>query len=103
MSRIDSGYTTEKGSVLYYEIILKDGMENGYDVFIGDSPVPIIHQPEPFIPDRSKSYIENAIETCKSMSHPIAPPIEKFVMTKEMYNKQQSDIDFLMLMVEPTL
>lgn len=105
VNKIYSNYDLLNGTKLYYAIIRQDGHECGFDIYMGENTeVPTYHQPEPFIPNPSLTYEENALNMCKDLSEGSkAVPEKPFVMTEEMYKKQQSDIDFLMLMTEPTL
>lgn len=98
--KIDSKQTLKNGTRLYYEVI-----ENGFDIYFGNkSPIPYLHQPEPFIPNPSLSYEENAINMCKELAEDSnIIPEKPFIVTEEMYNKHQSDIDFLMLMSDSAL
>lgn len=102
MGKTYSNFDKSDGTKLYYQIIMKDGKENGFDVFEGEnSEIPVFHQPEPWIPNHSLSYAENAINLCKEISE--SSNIHEtlsFVMTEEMYNQQQSDIDYLMILLE---
>ena len=102
MSKIYSGYDTADGTKLYYEIIMNNGKEYGFNIYEGDvAETPSFHQPEPWIPDRSKSYIENAIEMCKTISEDSSvTPEPPFIMTREMYLEQQANIDYLLLLTE---
>lgn len=100
MERIYSGYEYSNGVKLYYSIIYENGEENGFDVYIGDSVFPFMHQPEPFIPDPSKSYAENAIELCKGMSIENSTPDEGVPAKslEERLTDAEANIDYLMLL-----
>ena len=53
MSRIATNHKVN-GQVISYEVV-----ENGYNIYLGETLW--ITQPEPYIPNRSLSYEENAI------------------------------------------
>lgn len=53
MSRIATEYKVN-GQVISYEVV-----DNGYNIYLGETLW--ITQPEPYIPNRSLSYEENAI------------------------------------------
>lgn len=92
--RVDSGYKIGgDGPSLYYEIY-----ENGFDIFSGESStVPMLHQPEPYIPNPDISYEENAIAMCKQLGRETKKP---FVFTDEMYTEMNANIDYLLLLSE---
>lgn len=96
---IDSGYTLKNGTKLFYEVL-----EDGFDIYRGDnSTTPFMHQPEPFIPNPSISYEENAKEMCKDMAESSQhEPEVPFTMTESMYTEMQSNIDYLMLLNDTT-
>lgn len=102
MNRIYSGYDKADGTKMYYTIIMNGEQEYGFDIYEGEvSKTPSFHQPEPWIPDRSMTYAENAIAMCKSIADDSSIPIEPpFTMTKEMYLEQQANIDYLLLLTE---
>ena len=98
----DSGYTLKGGIKLYWDYVYLNDKENGFEIYVGDNDVPIQRQPEPYIPDPSKSYEENAIERCKELSEMSNIEVERpFVMTESMYTDLQSNIDYLMLLNDP--
>lgn len=97
----DSGYTLKSGKKLYWDYVYKDGVENGYEIYVGDLEIPVQSQPEPFIKDPSKSYKENAIARCKEMADESrVEPVIPFTMTETMYSDMQSNIDYLMLLTD---
>lgn len=108
MNKIFSGYTTQTGIKLYYSIIEENGKENGFDIYEGESEHPTLHQPEPWIPDKSKSYEENAIQMCKELSEILSDSSElPFKMTSKMYDEltsanemMRADLDYLLLLSE---
>lgn len=93
--KVNSNYKMGNQS-LYYEIL-----DNGFDIYVEASDVPFMHQPEPFIPDHSKTYTENAIEMCKSLAYD-APdesgPVSKTV--EERLTDVEANIDYLMLLTD---
>jgi len=60
---------------LYYEIT-----ENGYHIYDRNDPLFHVHQYEPYIPDHSKSYEENAISQIVELTAEPAEP-NKFGLT----------------------
>lgn len=92
--RIDSGYVVNDIK-LFYEL-----KEDGFYIYEGENAkFPAFHQYEPYIPNPDIGYKENALQMCKELDESFKyVPAETFVMTEEMYNKQQSDIDYLMLL-----
>lgn len=100
MERIYSGYEYSNGAKLYYSIINEDGKENGFDIYIGDSVFPFMHQPEPFIPNPSKSYAENAIEICAGMSAENSTPDDGVHVKslEERITDVEANVDYLMLL-----
>lgn len=76
--------------------------EDGFDIFIEPNlKHPLLHQYEPFIPDSSKSYKENAIQMCEVICTPVENTGAPFTMTEDMYTEMQSNIDYLMLLNYP--
>lgn len=74
--------------------------ETGYHIYDSENPSFHIHQYEPYIPDHSKSYEENAQLQIKELeSMPAQQPI--FKLTEDMYTEMQSNIDYLMLLNDP--
>ena len=92
--RINSGYIVNNNP-LCYEIL-----DNGFYIFEGEhATIPSIHQYEPYIPYPDCSYEDNAVKMCKELYDRSTIVVEQpFTMTEEMYNKQQSDIDYLMVL-----
>ena len=98
-----SGYTLKDGTKLYWDYVYKDDKENGYEVYVGENPIPVQRQPEPYIANPSLSYEENALNICKEMSEVSNTPyVEPFEMTESMYTDMQSNIDYLMLLNDTT-
>ena len=85
----------EDGREVYYDVL-----ENGFKIYIGSIENLAYIQEEPFIPDHSKSYEENAIMMCTNLCTRKETPIA-FTMTEGMYNELQSNIDYLMLLNDP--
>ena len=77
---------------VYYEIL-----EDGFKIYIGQTVNASIHQYEPYIPDPSKSYEENAIQMCEDLckQNTDSPSIEDRVTNIE------ANIDYLMLLNDP--
>ena len=50
-------HKTYDGKKVYYDIL-----DDGFKIYVGQTIRPSIHQYEPYIPDPSKSYEENAIQ-----------------------------------------
>lgn len=92
MDLIKYSKQTPDNQSIYYKIL-----ENGFDIYIGRTDKPTYHQPEPFIPYPQLNYEENALKMCEEFTIEQTPP---FAITEDMYNKQQSDIDYLLLMSE---
>lgn len=102
MSRIYSNYDLPNGTKLYYEIIQKDGVDNGFNIYDGDRKYPYLHQPEPFIPDHSLSYEENAIKMCEELSQSVTIPYDNQVrsITNKEYDQLVANMDYLLLLSE---
>lgn len=92
--RIDSGFLERgNGNKLFYEIL-----ENGFNIYSGENAeYPILHQPEPYIPNPDISYEENAKKICENLGKEIP---EKFVFTKDDYLTMSANIDYLLLLSE---
>ena len=76
--------------------------EDGFDIFVEPNlKHPLLHQYEPFIPDSSKTYEENAIQMCEDLCKEIPKSKPSFAMTEDMYTEMQSNIDYLMLLNDP--
>ena len=82
---------------IFYEIL-----DDGFKIYIAQQVRPTIHQYEPYIPDPSKSYEENAKEMCEDFCKEIPEPEPVFTMTESMYTEMQSNIDYLMLLNDTT-
>lgn len=86
------------GKEIYYEIL-----ENGFKIYVGQAVSPSIHQYEPYIPDPSKSYEENAKDMCEELCKEYVQPDPQFILTENMYMEMQSNIDYLMLINDSTI
>ena len=78
------------GTNVFYDIT-----DDGFDIYIGSEKNLVYTQHEPFIPNHSKSYEENAIIMCEDICK---EPERSFTMTESMYSEMQSNIDYLMLL-----
>lgn len=78
---------------IFYEIL-----DDGFKIYIGQQVRATIHQYEPYIPNPSKSYEENAKDMCEDFCKEIPEPEPIFTLTEEMYAEMQSTIDYLMLL-----
>ena len=81
---------------VYYDIL-----DDGFKIYIGQTIRPTFHQYEPYIPDPSKTYEENALMMCEDLCKEIPKPKPSFAMTEDMYAEMQSNIDYLMLLNDP--
>lgn len=74
---------------VYYEIL-----DDGFKIYIGQTNRPSIHQYEPYIPDPSKSYEENALAMCKDLCETgkESESVENRLLSIE------ANIDYLMLL-----
>lgn len=88
--------TMPNGKNVYYDIL-----DDGFKIYVGQTVQPSIHQYEPYIPDPSKSYEENAIQMCEDLCKELPKPKPSFAMTEDMYTEMQSNIDYLMLLNDP--
>ena len=98
MSKIFSDYTIADGTKLYYEIF-----ENGFDIFAGENATyPLLHQPEPYIPNPDLSYEENAKKMCEQLSIGSSIPRESELahITVVEYTQLSANIDYLLLLNE---
>lgn len=87
-------YTMKDGSLLSYEIF-----NDGFDIWIGDvDRTPTYRQREPFIPDKSKSYEENAISMIKEISDESNNPKNNASPIDERLTNIEANIDYLMLL-----
>ena len=77
-----------------------DILDDGFKIYIGQTIRPVIHQYEPYIPDPTKSYEENAKTMCEQLCS-TSNTEKQFIMTEAMYTEMQSNIDYLMLLNDP--
>lgn len=87
---IEFSKKTPDNKSIYYEIL-----ENGYKIYINNTIRPSIYQYEPYIPDPSKTYEENAIDTCEELSTVRVSAIDPI---EERLINVESNIDYLMLL-----
>ena len=88
---------SRNGKDIWYEIL-----ENGFNIYIAQTQRPAYVQTEPYIPDPSKSYEENAKQMCADLSEKAHyVPTPEFKLTEDMYTEMQSNIDYLMLLNDP--
>ena len=71
--------------------------DTGYHIYSTDDPSFHIHQYEPYIPDHSKTYEENAIQMCEELSK----VVEHHDYMEERITNIESNIDYLMLLNDP--
>ena len=71
--------------------------DNGFNIYIGQTSRPTWKQYEPYIPDPSKSYEENAVQMCEELS---SPP-EHHNTAEERLTNIEANIDYLMLLNDP--
>lgn len=75
---------------VYYDIL-----DDGFKIYIGQSVRPTFHQYEPYIPDPSKSYEENALMMCEDLCKTPEKPLENKL------DDMQANIDYLLLLNDP--
>lgn len=78
------------GNAIFYEIL-----DDGYKIYIGQTVKPSIHQYEPYIPDPSKTYEENAIAACESLCNQNPQP-----SFGDRLTDVEANIDYLMLLTD---
>ena len=83
---------TPDGKSVYYNTT-----EDGFDIYIGSEGNLVYTQHEPFIPDHSKTYEENAIQMCEELSK----VVEHHDYMGERITNIESNIDYLMLLNDP--
>lgn len=83
---------TTNGLPIYYEIL-----DDGFKIYIGQTLKADIHQYEPYIPDPSKSYEENAIQMCDEL---VKIP-ERHDSIEDRLTDVEANIDYLMLLNDP--
>lgn len=77
---------------VYYEIL-----EDGFKIYVGQTNRPSIHQYEPYIPDPSKSYEENAKDMCESLC-----TVNDSPSVDDRITNLESNVDYLMLLNDST-
>ena len=73
--------------------------DTGYHIYRTDDPSFHIHQYEPYIPDHSKTYEENAKAQIEQLEALPSEPV--FNLTESDYTSLRSDVDYLMLLNDP--
>lgn len=73
--------------------------DTGYHIYSTDDPSFHIHQYEPYIPDHSKTYEENAKAQIEQLEALPSEPV--FNLTESDYTSLRSDVDYLMLLNDP--
>lgn len=92
--KINSGFAcNNSGGTWYYEIT-----DDGYKIYAGDSDHPTYHQYEPYIPDHSKTYEENAIAQCSELAIDYK---NEHVSIEDRVTNIEANIDYLMLLTDP--
>ena len=87
-------YTMKDGTTISYDIF-----DDGFDIWIGDTDrTPTYRQREPFIPDKSKSYEENAISMIEKISNNSNNPKESSSPIDDRLTNIEANIDYLMLL-----
>ena len=75
---------------IYYDIL-----ENGYKIYIGQTQRALYYQYEPYIPDPSKSYEENAKDMCAELAKERTNPEADLDVR---LTNIEANIDYLMLL-----
>lgn len=75
---------------IYYDIL-----ENGYKIYIGQTQRALYYQYEPYIPDPSKSYEENAKDICAELAKERTNPEADLDVR---LTNIEANIDYLMLL-----
>lgn len=82
---------------VWYEIL-----DDGFQIYIGTDKYPQIVQQEPYIPDHSLSYEENALSMCEDCcKEPAYPPEVKKYNIDDRLTSVEANIDYLMLLNDP--
>lgn len=87
-------YTEQRydGSDIFYNI-----SDDGFDIYIGSEKNLVYTQHEPFIPDHSKSYEENAIMMCEDL----CKEPEQYDSFNDRLTNVEANVDYLMLLNDP--
>lgn len=83
---------SRRNQSIYYEVL-----EDGFKIYIGQTIHADIHQYEPYIPDPSKTYEENAIEMCESLC-----TVNDSPSVDDRLTNLESNVDYLMLLNDST-
>lgn len=83
---------TTDNKEIWYDIV-----ENGFHIYIGNTANKVYVQEEPFIPDHSKTYEENAIEMCESLC-----TVNDSSSVDYRLTNLESNVDYLMLLNDST-
>ena len=94
---ITTDFKMSNGTSISYEVF-----EDGFDIWIGSiGGYPTYSQREPFIPDRSISYEENAIKMCEQISKDSARTKNDSNTAGDRLTTIEANIDYLMLLNDP--
>lgn len=80
------------GSDIFYNI-----SDDGFDIYIGSEKNLVYTQHEPFIPDHSKTYEENAIMMCEDL----CKEPEQHASFEDRLTTVEANVDYLMLLRDP--
>lgn len=86
------------GKDVYYEIL-----DDGFKIYVGQYVRPSIHQYEPYIPDPSKSYEENAIMMCEDLCKDLDDEANASAGKSSIIERLtdvEANIDYLMLLTD---
>lgn len=93
---ITTDFKMSNGTSISYEVF-----EDGFDIWIGSiGGYPTYSQREPFIPDRSISYEENAIKMCEQISKDSARTKDNSNKAEDRLTTIEANIDYLMLVTD---
>lgn len=82
------------GASISYEVF-----DDGFDIWIGSmAGYPTYSQREPFIPDKSLSYEENAVKMCEQISKDSNQAQSDSKTAEERLTNIEANIDYLMLL-----
>ena len=80
------------GTDIFYNVT-----DDGFDIYFGSTANLTYTQHEPFIPDHSKSYEENAIQMCEDL----CKEPEHHESIEDRVTNIEANIDYLMLLNDP--
>ena len=83
---------SRNGKDIWYEIL-----ENGFNIYIAQTQRPAYVQTEPYIPDPSKSYEDNAKDMCENLCIAIDSGKDPF---EDRLTAVEANIDYLMLLTD---